>query len=64
MCWGGGGGGGKRRMGNTKLVPCFLLFCYVPFFFSLFITVNPRYNDSICSKRRCHLSEFAVVRNT
>ena len=48
----------------NKLVPGFLLFCYVPFFFSLFFTVNPRYNDSICSQRRCHLSEFAVVQNT
>ena len=27
-------------------------------------TVNPRYNDSICSQRRCHENEFAVVDNT
>ena len=27
-------------------------------------TVNPRYNDSICSQRCCHLNEFAVVQNT
>ena len=27
-------------------------------------TVNPRYNDSICSQRRCHNNTFAVVENT
>ena len=27
-------------------------------------TVNPRYNDSICSKRYCHYNEFAVVKNS
>ena len=26
--------------------------------------VNPRYNDSICFQRRCHLREFAVIKNT
>ena len=27
-------------------------------------TVNPRYNDSICSQGRRHQNEFAVVENT
>ena len=31
---------------------------------SQYVTVNPRYNDCISSKRRCHKSEFAVVQNT
>ena len=26
--------------------------------------VNPRYNNSICSQRRCHYNEFAFVENT
>ena len=26
-------------------------------------TVNPRYNDNICSQRRCHYNEIAVVKN-
>ena len=25
--------------------------------------VNPRYNDSICSRRHCHKSEFAAAQN-
>ena len=27
-------------------------------------TVNPRYSDNICSRKRCHYNEFAVVENT
>ena len=26
-------------------------------------TMNPRYNDSICSHKCCHYNEFAVVKN-
>ena len=29
-----------------------------------YTTVNPRYNDSICSKRYGHYNEFAVVKNS
>ena len=25
-------------------------------------TVNPRYNDSICSQRCCHYNEFAALK--
>ena len=27
------------------------------------ITVNPRYNDSICSEKCCHYNEFAALKN-
>ena len=26
-------------------------------------TVNPRYNDRICSQRCCHYNEFVAVKN-
>ena len=30
---------------------------------TLLCTVNPRYNDRICSQRCCHYNEFAIVKN-
>ena len=41
-----------------------LCFVFVAFPSNFFYTVNPSYNDSICSQRRCHLNKFAVAQNT
>ena len=40
------------------------LVFYIPCPFTESVdTVNPRYNDNICSQKCCHYNEFAVVKN-
>ena len=47
---------------NDRMSMDFLLFLNVTAS-AVTCTVNPRYNDSICSQSCCHLNEFAVVKN-